>query len=398
MLKKVSFLTLMFLSFSANAYLVSSYNSEKINYDSPTRILVTGAGDDLGNLFLQVARGKALKYSQQYPNEQIVLISASEKELNDENTLKNWGFKISKDDRSTLNGKSLIEETIKFNKIASLDIFSHSSAQYGIHLEGKAHRLTLNTKGIEKLAGHFIKDAFVYLHGCNTGFNLAPFLSNIWQVPVAGSMTSTNFQKLHSDGSFYLTEEGFFPNTDWANTNEKSFDETVNCKPGMCLRLKPDNNPYTGFWGEYADGGLSFYKWFCVKNSDQDCKRVMAKSLLSFIGTNKLKSTSNIEEYKAVVYDFLCPVSAKKDLRGQCIANLELSLITKDETYNPFTKAQVECNFKECQAEIECSKVPLTGIYRPGTCTLVNKVENGKATTLVREYKAYLEGFKSLGL
>ncbi|MGZ3690193.1 MAG: hypothetical protein ACXVAX_01740, partial [Pseudobdellovibrio sp.] len=102
-----------------------------------------------------------------------------------------------------------------------------------------------------------------------------------------------------------------------------------------------------------------------------------------------------LAEYKKSLFDFLCPISAKRDLRGECETNLENSLVSGDQTYNPFSRNQVECDFQSCKVEIKCSKVPLTGVYRPGTCTLMNNFD-GKATTLVREYKAYLEGFKNL--
>lgn len=396
MFKKVSALLLLLLSFQSHAYLVTALNTNQLDYNKPTHILVAGSGDDLGMQFQLVARSKALKYSQLYPNEQIVLIAHEEPEIDNKVVLNNWGFQLIKKDRSTFNGKAFIEEASKFNQIATIDIFSHSSAQYGIHLDSKAHRLTLNTKGLEELKGHFTKDAYVYLHGCNSGFNLAPFLSDVWEVPVAGSMTSTNFQKLHSDGNFYLTEAGFFPDTNWAETNSQSFNEPVSCsKAGMCIRLKPDNNPYIGFWGEYHDGGLPFYKFFCVKTAMPECKKIMAKSLMSFISISNINLSSSLAEFKNVLYDFLCPVSPSKNLRGDCIEALEKSLIGGSQTYNPFSQDQVECDFQGCKVEIKCEKVPLTGVYKPGTCVLTN-LNGHNATTLVREYKAYLEGFAEL--
>lgn len=395
MLKSISFLVVLLMAMQANAYLITSYKTDRIDYEAPTRILVAGVGDNLGTQFQEVARGKALKYSQQFPNDQIVLITAKEPDLDNKAQLKVWGFNMQSEERGNFNGQSLLEDAIKFKKIASIDIFSHSSAQYGIHLDSKAHRLTLNTKGLEKLRGHFLPEAFAFLHGCNAGFNLAPFLSDLWEIPVAGAMTSTNFQKLHNDENFYLIEEGFYPNTDWATKNPLSFDQEVKCNAGMCLRLKPDNTPYTGFWGEYQDGGLPFYKFFCIKNSDESCKKIMAKSLLSFIGNTNLKKTATLEEYKQSVFDFLCPVSGSKNLRAECEAKLEESLLGGDQTYNPFSRKQVECDFKACKVEIKCDKVFLTGVYKPGTCSLVNKVE-GRATTLTREYKAYIEGYKNL--
>lgn len=396
MLKRVSAFLLCLMAFNVHAYLITALNTDKVDFNKPTHILVAGAGDDLGIQFQLVARSKALKYNQLYPNDQIVLIAHDESEVDNKALLNVWGFQFIKKDHSAFNGKSFIEEAAHFTQIATLDIFSHSSAQYGIHLDGKAHRLTLNTKGLEALKGHFTKDAYVFLHGCNAGFNLAPFLSEVWEVPVAGAMTSTNFQKLHSNGNFYLTEEGFYPSNDWAQTNEKTFAEPVSCtKAGMCTRLKPDNNPYVGFWGEYHDGGLPFYKFFCVKNSTKDCNRVMAKSLLSFIATSNINQNSSFEDYKNVLFDFLCPINPAKNLRGECAAALEKSLTGGDLTYNPFSQEQVECDFKSCQVEIKCDKVIITGVYKPGTCTLAN-LAGHNATTLTREFKAYIDGFAEL--
>lgn len=386
----------MCLFFSeSNAFLVTTYKTDKLNYQVPTRVIVAGAGDNLGTLFQQVARSKALKYNQLNSTEQIVLITAKEPDGDNKALLKSWGFTTQSDSWHTFNGDTLLDEVVKFKQIASIDIFSHSSAQHGIHLDGRAHRLTLNTKNLDRLKGHFMKDAYAFLHGCNAGFMLAPFLSQVWEIPVAGAMTSTNFQRLHNDGNYYLTEEGFFPNTDWAQSNDKTFDTSMACNAGLCKRLKPDNNPYTGFWGEYTEGGLPFFKFFCSKNSTEVCTRIMAKSLLSYIGTTNLKPTSNLTEYRNAVVDFLCPVSAKKDLRKECEANLENALVTGDYTYNPFTKTQVQCDFQKCEAEIKCKNVILSTIAKPGTCELINTFE-GKATTIVREYKAYMEAYKYL--
>ena len=377
------------------SYIVASFNTPDMNPNRPTRIMVAGSGDDLGLLFQEVAKAKALKYSEQNPGEQILFIAANEKELGSEWALKKWGFKILKTNKSTLDGQVFINELAPFKKILSLDIFSHSSVQFGVHLEGRGNRLNEKTKGLEVLKGNFMKDSFVYLHGCNSGFSLAPFLSNVWGIPVAGSMTSTNFQKLHSDGNFYLSEEGFAPNSDWAKENSLSNNTTTECSEGTCQRLKPDNTPYSGFWGSYREGGLPFYKFFCVKNSAEDCTRVMAKSLLSHSLIVNVKKDSSLEEYKKAVVDFLCPVSSKKDLRGECQAKLEEALVTQDMTYNPFSRPQVECDFKSCKAEVSCEKVLFTGFAKPGTCGLKNNAKS-PATTLVREYIAYLKGFSSL--
>ncbi|MBY0415941.1 MAG: hypothetical protein K2Q18_17350 [Bdellovibrionales bacterium] len=380
---------------SANAnYFVTTFNKTEINPELPTRVMLAGSGDDLKLLFQQVAKAKALKYSEQNPGEQILFITASEKDTENEYFLKKWGFTILETEKATLDGREFLKKVLPFKKILSLDIFSHSSAQFGIHLESHTNRLNVNTRGLEDLKNNFMKDSFVVLHGCNTGFNLAPFLSKIWNVPVAGSLTSTNNQKLHSDGNFYLIEEGLFPNSDWAKSNTLSFDEVRACSTGACERLKPDNTPYVGWWGAYREGGLPFYKFFCVNNSLADCSRVMAKALLSDALIVNLKKDSSFEVYKKAVIDFLCPVSAKKDLRGECQAKLDEALVTNDMTYNPFSRPQLECDFKGCQAEVKCEKMLFT-VPKPGTCKLENKA-TALATTLVREYKTYLDAYPYL--
>lgn len=387
------------MSFNAHAsYHVASYETDKISFSLPVRLIVVGKGNDLGLLFQEVARARAIKYAENRSKElieQIVIVATDEKEEDSEWSLKRFGFKVMRSEKKTLDGEKLIEEMLKFKKILSLDIFSHSSVQFGVHLDGRSNRLNSKTDNVNALKDNFMPGAYAYLHGCNTGFNLAPFLSHAWKIPVAGSMTSTNFQKLHNDGNFYLTEEGYAPNSEWAKVNALSNDRPWDCSKGACLRLKPDNTPYVGFWGSYQEGGLPFYKFFCTDNSEEVCLSAMAKSMLSHSLNVNVKVQSSLEDYKKGVIDFLCPVSSKKDLRGECQAKLEEAILTKDMTYNPFSRAQVECDFKKCKAEVSCKKVIFTDVPKPGTCHLENKME-GPATTLVREYIAYLAAYKYL--
>ncbi len=101
------------------SYIVASFNTPDMNPNRPTRIMVAGSGDDLGLLFQEVAKAKALKYSEQNPGEQILFIAANEKELGSEWALKKWGFKILKTDKSTLDGQVFINELAPFKKILS---------------------------------------------------------------------------------------------------------------------------------------------------------------------------------------------------------------------------------------------------------------------------------------
>jgi len=399
MFKWICFILLincLFFTYSANAYIVLTYKNTQLNFKKPTRILITGEGKEQGTQFQEVANSKALKYSELFPNEQIVLIAKNELSIGAKQSLLNrWGFVDQYEERDLLNGNSLTMELESFSKILSIDIFAHGTAQFGIYLDDNQNRFSTETKAIVKLIGHFEPDAYIIFHGCNTGFNLAPFLSSALGIPVAGALTSSDFQRLHSDGSFYLTQEKYYPNGIWAKENKSTFNQVTSCRAGGCIRLKPDNHPYFGYWGEYKAGGLPFYKFFCLKNSQKDCERIMAKSLYSFIGTTNLKLDSSLKEYKNLLGDFLCPISGTKDYRKVCREKLDLSSFTLDETFNPFRGPQIECDFKSCKVEFKCKQMHNTSLLNAKICLLINRAQN-TSTTLVREYQSYLSGFKQL--
>jgi hypothetical protein len=368
-----------------------------LDFKKATRILITGEGKEQGTQFQEVANSKAIKYSELFPKEQIVLIAKNElSNGTKQRLLKRWGFVEQYEDRDLFNGDSLVTELARYSKILSIDMFTHGTAQFGIYLEDNQNRLSIETQAIKKLRGHFAPDAYIILHGCNTGFDLAPFLSNSLGIPVAGALTSSDFQRLHSDGSFYLTQEKYHPNTDWAKENKSTFNQTTSCGDGGCIRLKPDNHPYIGYWGEYEAGGLPFYKFFCLKNSQKDCERIMAKSLYSFNGTTNLKLNSSFKEYKNLLGDFLCPISGTKNYRRVCREKLDLSLFTMDETFNPFRGPQIECDFKSCKVEFKkCKHILNSSLRNAKSCLLISRAQN-TSTTLVREYRAYLSGFEQL--
>lgn len=378
-------------------YHVATYNTKNYSESKNTRVLVTGTGDDLGLLFHEVAKASALKYAQTYPDDQILIIAIEEK-IGSKWSLERYGFKILRNEKPTFNAKILLKELARVQKIKSIDFFTHSTAQFGLHLNMRANPLNERTEHLSSIKSNFTKDAYVILHGCNNGFTLAPFLSRVWNLPVAGSLTSTNFQKLHSDGEFYLTGTSQYPTYgSWAKENNLSFSKEESCAQGACLRMRPENAPYVGFWGEYREGGLPFYKFFCGYLTEEKCLPVMAKSMLAHTLKINLNKNSSFEDYKKAVVDYLCPVSAKSNIKGQCEAELEKALVTKDYTYNPFSRDLLECDFRGCQQEIACKNTIIKAIPKPGSCLLKNTF-TGKATTLVREYEAYLKAYPYLSL
>ena len=389
-------LWLLFASSIAMAdYHVATFNQTSIENQKPSRILVIGTGDDLGLQFHEVAKAKALRYAQEFSEDQIVVVAIKEKKLNSQWSLERYGFKIIRNEDAKFNADSLLLELNRFPRIKSIDFFSHSTDQFGLHLNLRAYPLNQKTEGLSSLRSRFTPNAFVFLHGCNNGHHLAPFLSRVWNVTVMGSLTATNFQKLHQDENFYLEDAGKQPSLVWQKTNNLSFDKPVNCSQGGCVRMKPENAPYVGYWGEYREGGLPFYKTFCATNSQESCKKAMAESMLTHLSTINLKRTSSFEDYKKAVAEYLCPTNASGTLHKKCLEELENSEYSNNMTYNPFSVKMLQCNEAGCSLEISCKKTLIKSIPKPGSCILKNTADQ-EANTLVREYRLYLNAFNSL--
>ncbi|HWU43437.1 MAG TPA: hypothetical protein VN132_08365, partial [Bdellovibrio sp.] len=280
------------------------------------------------------------------------------------------------------------------SKIASIDVFSHSVAYYGVILDGKFSRLDPKADGYQKLAGHFTEDAYGFLHGCNSGQFLAGIFSYQWGIPVAGSYTGTDFQFITDKGQFFNEDSRMPKDAKKVNVNKTTYQKNVGCYSGACVRLFPDNNVYHGYWGDFTGGGLGFYKWLCANNSisDEKCFRSMARAVLTYVSVKPLKETSSLEDYKDVVFDFLCPIGK----RDECRAALEKSEVTGQRTYDPYDGKTLQCNFKGCKAKISCEHVPGIDLLKSGSCTVENLRESNKTTTLVDEYTAYIKGYKLL--
>jgi hypothetical protein len=374
----------LFLMTAQAGYFVSSKNAPTLDHAKRTHILIAGHGAELSTLFQSAAASKAIKIQELYPQDQIVLISCNEigAQANAEK-LRGWGFQVVSLNNNIFTPQRLMAELARFTKIASLEFFTHTSAIAGAQLEGEAYRIS-QIDDVSSLKGNFTADSFIYLHGCNSGFNLAPAFSSQLEVPVAGSFTYTGFQKLHSNHEFYDFDDALKPAGDWSAVNDVSFAETHACTSGGCLRMKPDNSPYTGGWGDYNDGGgLPFYKFFCVKNSETRCLNAMAESIYGLIGKKDYKFASSAADYNELLMEFFCPVSNKTNIRQLCVQGLQKAA-ANNTVYNPFQGKLLTCNFKKCQFEIHCADTA-------GSCRMENDLPSSNA--MVDEYKSYLKAF-----
>lgn len=337
----------------------------------PTHLFLVGPGGASGLLFQLSAVARAHKYQEVFPQHQI-LILASDPFGNGEvqRQARSWGLRILGSVRDDLTVEEVLRQVSPLKAIASLDIFTHANEEQGARLDDF---IEPEDSRWQRLRRQLTNEAWGMFHGCNTGWRLAPALARHWRIPVAGSFTGTHFERLHSLGDFYPFDELLSPPGEFLSVNRLSYDSPRSCAYGGCLRMKPDAHAYAGRWGN-KDEGLNFYKFFCGGLQSDDCSRRMALALHGYISVRNLKIGSSREDFKTVLYDFMCSIHKDKDWRARCIRATESGLRRNNDLYSPFWGRSMQCDFERCRSS------------RDGEPT----------TTYMMEIKAYLRGFDSL--
>lgn len=382
----------------ASAYVTGNYGDHGTDANQRTHILVVARGKDLATQLQETAAAKAKKIQELYPNDQIYLVGVNETKSKDNlELLRQYGFKnVVENKRVKLSVEQLLVEMGKFNKIASVNVYSHSTAYYGVMLEGSLKRMDPKADGYEKLKGKFTSDAYGFLHGCNSGQLLAPVLSRSWGIPVAGSFTSTGFQRTYENNKDFYFADARAPKDGVLSVNNTiSFDRGQSCLAGSCVRLHPDNFGYIGYWGDFKGGGLGFFKFFCVNNDQATCDKAMARSALTHLSVKPLKANSSYEDYLNTVYDIMCPISAYRDVRQKCIEGLNKA-VAEGTTYDSYDGKSLQCDFKGCKAKFKCQRIAKVDLLKEKSCEIINLREDTKTTTQVEEFKAYLRGYQLL--
>ncbi|MGZ3769159.1 MAG: hypothetical protein ACXVCP_06640 [Bdellovibrio sp.] len=366
---------------STEAYfLAAPKKQEAIDFQKPTRILISGRGTDLRLQPQMSALGRAQLYLRNFPNDQVVLISVFEDNTN-EKLLTKVGWKIITQNTTQLETHSAMSELLKFQKIRSLDFFGHNSPTLGTQTDGLGFRFDFLKPEVQSLAPQFDRGAYAMIHGCNSGWLIAPSLAKIWNIPVSGSLTGTRFEHLHSDGHFYVYANGKAPSSSWAKQNSDL--DGMTCSAG-CIRMRPTYSYYISKWGNFNGPTLSHYKFFCALN-EKECEKRMALSLYGFVTDHSLKPSSDINEFRNVVKEYLCPVYADRKVTVACHKALDLIEQKKgDPTIHfVFNNKQLSCDFEGCKAQMTCEE---------HTCK-INFEKTQQATTLADEYMHFINGF-----
>jgi hypothetical protein len=355
-----------------------------VDYNKVSRLLVSGRGTDLGLQPQLSATGRAQLYRRNSPNDQLVLISVLENDKNEALLLKNgWVFLVKNDLKFETEVAS--KEILKFNRIRSLEFFGHNSPTLGTQSDGLGFRFDFRKPVVAKIASHFVKGAYAMIHGCNSGWISAPALAKTWGIAVAGSLTGTRFERLHSNGHFYVADDNKAPNANWASTNPDL--DIDNCWQGGCWRMRPQYTRYKGKWGDFTGPLLMHYKFFCP-NDVAACEKSMAMSLYGFLAEKSLQPNSSYTEFREVAKEFLCPLYKDRVITEECLSELDKIEAGTGNTkaYYSINDAQLTCNFQSCTGKMTCDD---------HTCTVEGR-QSKNSETLAQEYLHFLNGFKVL--
>jgi len=376
-MKKIFILLFLVFTNFAQAYSVFTVGNDRWNANVTSHIFAIGYGGEVGLQFLETSMARIRKIQEEYPQDQIVVFWALNSSYqSDRNVLRNVGVNILEANDQSLTDTAIYKYTQALKSIRSFHMVGHSSALYGFGLQ-KDSRLKVDATKMGHLKNRLTKDAVIVLHGCNTGFYMAPQLSQLLSVPVLGSMTSTDFQNVFEDQEWYHNNPGQYPSTgSWSSSNSISFRSRVSCSSMGCSRMKPNNHPYVGGWGQYFTG-LAFYKSFCnfkLSSKGEERCRLGLQQMLRTWPSVQSNNFANTDTYRETVLDFLCPRLAGHSVSQKC------RNVLNGTSESFFFGKQMRCHLSGCEFQ---------AIQTQGGNVTFDSPDYGNET-LLKEYQLYM--------
>lgn len=382
-MKKTILFVFLCLAMNAQAYFIAS-NNEELKNSAPSHILVAGIPDQVDELFIESLLTQAHLLKEKFPEHQLVIIGRNE----DRKMVLEKGYHLITRNREQLKDTALEDVVQQLKLIKSIDIYAHSNPVSGILLDkGTLVNQILNENNDfwGMFGGKLQKDSYLNFHGCNAGLKMAPSVASKLKVAVFAALTGTDFQTIYKEG--YWAHDQDAKKSDRAETNKLSFVKEKSCAGGFCRRMKPDNQSYKGYWGDWSEGGYPTYKIFCGSNDNVNCPAGAMEGILSFPSIIPAARVSTLADYKAIVQDFLCPFGHDQQKQSACIEALENSLSGTNTQYSPFKGVTLNCDFVKCYAHFSC------GNSSSRSCHLVNE-KPGANETFTNEYKFILKAFE----
>lgn len=374
-------------------FLVGILGSDRPSQTKITHIVVAGSGLGVdSDQFFQSALLRGKIYRELFPHHQVIIASQPDVvKATQEEVFKRYNVRIVATEKKPFTAYQLHRLMSKFKKIASFDFYGHSSP-WALRL-GQRNASMYASPQLATLKEHFIPGAYATLNGCNAGFELAPALSELWNIPVSGALTGTMFERLQADGQWYKKPDR--TSSEAVRENITNFESPKHCYSGVCWRLKAQRYDYASYWGNFSAGGLSFAKTFCrYPNAKESCLKGMAMNLISQPSVNKIETRPSWPAYEAKIFDQLCSTAKDPNYFTNCKEGILAAMARGDNLFNAHPGNSLECNFSGCDARVVCDK-DRSGSPIAGTCRL-EAPTNNRPQTIVHEYKAYKEAFSLL--
>lgn len=348
-------------------------NVSALDSTKPTRLIIVGIPEKLGNLFLESSKTKAATYLSINSEEQIIILGTNE---DSEYAKAAKGFTLLEENKSLLSGKVITKYLQNINTLKSVDLYAHSNAVSGVIVDKNSFggfALSENDALWNEVKKKIDQKSFVMIHGCNAGVKMAPELAKKLNVAVFGALTSSDFQKVYNENTWAF---------DYDNQNL-----TLN-KADKRVRMKPINSVYKGHWGDWTDGGFPTYKLFCGTNNELNCATSGYEAISTFPSVIAAKKELSKEEYQNILIDFMCPVSTYRNTFNECRDNL---MALSNRNYSPYRGITLNCSLEKCDAYFKCSKLAIN--YAPSKCKLINENTN-PSTSFVEEYEFLMNAFE----
>lgn len=309
------------LSFSLSVQSYTIFSLEEINWNNTREVdvLIAGHGPEMGGMFAMTALTMAASLAERSPSyraQVIFWVKESSIETHREFVeSRDHNIILINDESLTLNKLEFYLLTLPM--INSFHVYSHSNAWAGMILQSSGNRLNAETFDWEAVRPRFTDDSYLFFHGCSNAFTVVPEISKAIERPAFGSTTSTDFQRLYTDKNWYHHNVGQFPkDMRTLGWNDLLFNSRVPCWKGFCQRMKPNNHPYRGIWGDF-ETGLPFYKPFCNYGENSptwatsDCLHGIANALRDWPADPRLSDAER-------VVDFLCPSNPGYGTNERC--------------------------------------------------------------------------------
>lgn len=357
----------------SHAYFALS-NVPQIDNQKPTRVIIAGIPEKLGNLLLESAKTKARVYTTINKDDQIIILGTSD---DNQFATASKDFNLLEMNKSLLSGKVITKYIENLKSIESVDLYAHSNAVSGVIVDKNSFggfALSENDAIWDLVKSKISPKSFVMIHGCNAGVRMAPNLAKKLEVAVFGALTSSDFQNIYNQNTWAF---------DYDNQNlERN-------KSDNRVRMRPINSVYKGHWGDWTDGGFPTYKLFCGNASDVKCATSSFEAISTFPSVVVPKAELTKEEYQNILIDFMCPVSTYRNTFEDCKNNL-INLSNQNKTYSPYRGITLNCSRVSCEAEFKCSKFAIN--YNPSKCKLINN-NLSPSTSFTEDYDFMLNAF-----